>query len=129
METQPDSATNDVVTRREFTVQSALAILSGVVITVSGCDEDSPPMSPSPTLNDVPGSVANNHAPPHVVTVTAAQITAGAEVTLTLTGTPTHMHTVVVAQADLATLRNRQPVTKTSTTDNGHSHEVMFTPV
>ena len=101
MKNQPDSAINDVVTRREFTVQSALAILSGVVITVSGCDEDSTPMSPTP--NDVPGSVSSNHAPPHVVTVTAAQITAGTEVTLTLTGTPTHSHTVVVAQADLAT--------------------------
>jgi hypothetical protein len=116
----------EVVTRREFTVQSALAILSGVVITVSGCDED-PPMSP--TLSDITGSVSANHTQPHVVTVTGAQITAGMSLTLTLTGTPTHTHTVQLAPGDLGTLRNRQPVTKASTTDNGHSHDVTFTPV
>jgi microcystin-dependent protein len=127
MENQHDSATHDIVTRREFTVQSALAILSTVVITVSGCDDDEPTPT-SPTLSDIQGNVAANHAQPHVVTVTSAQITAGTAVTLTLTGTPTHTHTVELTQSELGTLRNRQPVTKTSTTDNGHSHGVTFTP-
>ena len=48
---------------------------------------------------------------------------------LTLTGTPTHTHTVELTSGELGTLKNRQPVTKTSTTDNGHSHEVTFTPI
>ena len=125
MEIPLDLTTRDVVTRREFTVQSALAILSGVVITVSGCDEH-PPMSP--TVNDVSGTVSANHTQPHVVTVTGAQITAGTALTLTLTGTPTHTHTVQVTPGDLGTLRNRQPVTKASTNDNGHTHDVTFTP-
>jgi hypothetical protein len=134
MEKQPDSATGDVVTRREFTLKSALSILSGVVITVSGCggDDNPTPTNPTPTspsLNDIPGTVAANHAQPHVVTVTAAQMTAGMALMLTLTGTPTHTHTVDLTSGDLGTLRNRQPVTKTSTTDNGHSHGVTFTPV
>ena len=124
---QRDSATHDSVTRREFTVQSALAILSSVVITVSGCEDDSTPMNPTPS--DIQGNVLSNHAPPHVVTVTGAQITAGTTVTLTLTGTPTHNHTVELTQSELGTLRNRQAVTKASTTDNGHSHGVTFTPV
>ena len=127
MENQRDSATHDIVTRREFTVQSALAILSSVVITVSGCEDDSTPMSP--TLSDIQGNVATNHAQPHVVTVTGAQITAGTALTLTLTGTPTHTHTVELAQSELGMLQNRQPVTKTSTFDNAHSHGVTFTPV
>jgi hypothetical protein len=126
MENQRDSATHDSVTRREFTLQSALAILSGVVITVSGCDDDAPPTTP--TASDIQGTVATNHATPHVVTVTGAQITAGNAVTLTLTGTPTHTHTVELTQSELGMLRNRQAVTKTSTTDNGHSHGVTFTP-
>ena len=126
MENHPDSATDDVVTRREFTLKSALSILSGVVITVSGCDDD-PPTSPAP--NDIPGIVATNHPTPHVVTVTAAQITAGMAVVLTLTGTPTHTHTVELTSGELGTLKNRQPVAKTSTTDNGHAHEMTFTPV
>ena len=126
MENQRDSTTHDIVTRREFTVQSALAILSSVVITVSGCDDDSTPTSPTPS--DVQGNVAANHPEPHVVTVSGAQITAGNAVTLTLTGTSTHTHTVELTQSDLGTLRNRQPVTKTSTTDTFHSHGVTFTP-
>ena len=117
---------DDVITRREFTVQSALAILSSVVITVSGCDDDSTPTTPTP--GDIQGNVATNHPEPHVVTVTGAQITAGTAVTLTLTGTSTHNHTVELTQSELVTLRNRQPVTKTSTTDNFHSHGVTFTP-
>ncbi len=126
MENHPDSATDDLVTRREFTLKSALSILSGVVITVSGCDDD-PPTSPAP--NDIPGTIATNHPAPHVVTVTAAQITAGTAVMLTLTGTPTHTHTVELTSGEVGTLKNRQPVTKTSTIDNGHSHEVTFTPI
>jgi hypothetical protein len=125
MEIPLDLAARDVVTRREFTVQSALAILSGVVITVSGCDEDPPTR---PTVNDISGTVSANHAQPHVVTVTGAQITGSMAITLTLTGTPTHTHTVQLTQGELGMLRNRQPVTKASTTDNGHSHDVTFTP-
>ena len=125
MENRSESAAHDIVTRREFTLQSALAILSGVVITVSGCDDDSPT---DPTVSDIQGNVATNHPEPHVVTVTGAQITAGTAVTLTLTGTSTHTHTVELTQSDLATLRNRQPVTKTSSTDGAHSHAVTFTP-
>ena len=125
MEIPLDLTTRDVVTRREFTVQSALAILSGVVITVSGCDEDPPTSS---TVNDVSATVSANHTPPHVVTVTGAQITAGMALTLTLTGTPTHTHTVQLTSGDLGTIRNRQPVTKPSSADNGHSHDVTFTP-
>ena len=120
-----DVTTRDDLTRREFTVQSALALLSGVVITVSGCDENPPT---SPTVNDVSATVSANHTQPHVVTVTGAQITAGTALTLTLTGTPTHTHTVELTAGDLGTIRNRQPVTKASTTDNGHSHDVTFTP-
>ena len=126
MESQRSSAIHDIVTRREFSLQSALAILSGVVITVSGCDDDSTPTSP--TLSDVQGNVAANHPEPHVVTVTAAQISAGTAVTLTLTGTSTHNHTVQLTQSELGMLQNRQSVTKTSTTDNFHSHGVTFTP-
>ena len=126
MENQRDSITHDIVTRREFTVQSALAILSGVVITVSGCGDDSPPTNP--TLSDIQGTVASNHPEPHVVTVSGAQITAGNAVTLTLTGTSTHTHTVELTQSALGMLRNRQAVTKTSTTDSFHSHGVTFTP-
>ena len=104
MERQPEPAIRDVVTRREFTVTSALSLLSGVVITISGCsDDDSTPTSPSAT--DISGTVTANHTPPHVVTVTGAQITSGSALMLSLTGTPTHTHTVELTAGDLGTLR------------------------
>jgi hypothetical protein len=126
MEKLPDSAIDNAVTRREFTLKSALTILSGVVITVSGCSDD-PPSNPTP--NDISGAVSANHAQPHVVTVTGAQITSGTTVMLSLTGTPTHTHTVELTSGELGTLKNRQAVTKTSTFDNSHAHDVTFTPV
>ncbi len=125
MEKLADSATGDLVTRREFTLKSALSILSGVVITVSGCGDD-PPGNPTPS--DISGSVSANHAQPHVVTVTGAQITAGMAVMLTLAQTPTHTHTVELTSGELGSLKNRQAVTKTSTFDNSHAHDVTFTP-
>lgn len=67
---------DNLITRREFTVESILALLAGVTITVTGCGgSDSPrsPMSPSPTTSgDVTGTISANHG--HVATVTAARL-------------------------------------------------------
>ena len=51
----PDAAAQEVamsdenlLTRREFTVESALAMLAGVTITIAGCgDDDEPPHQPN----------------------------------------------------------------------------------
>ena len=121
------------VTRREFTLEAALALLAGCVITVSdiACGDDSSdnanPANPSPTPADISGSVSANHG--HVATVTAAQITATNAVALDIRGTATHAHSVSLSQADLQTLKNRQAVARDSTNDNGHMHTVTFTPV
>ena len=126
----PSVAARHRVTRREFTLQSALALLSGVVITVEGCgDSKSNPTNPTPTpmpTSDVSGTISANHG--HTAVITAASITAGNQITLDIRGTSDHPHTVIVTQADLTALRNRQAVTKTSTTDNAHLHTVTFTP-
>ena len=126
----------DVLSRREFTLQSALAILAGVVITMDGCGgSDSSPSptptpapAPAPPLADVNGSVSANHAQPHVAVITAAQITAGNAVSLNIQGMSTHPHTVELAQADLVSLRNRTAVSKESSNNNNHTHTVTFTP-
>lgn len=115
------------LTRREFTLQSALAILSGVVITVSGCGSDSTPTTPTPTATDVTGAIGTNHG--HVAVITAAQQTAANAFTLNIQGTAAHQHTVELSQAELRSLVARQAVSKVSSTDNGHSHTVTFTVV
>ena len=120
------------LTRREFTLEAALAILAGCVITISevACGDDSaPPTTPTPppgASSDVNGSVSANHG--HIATIAGAQITTGTAIPLNIQGTATHPHTVMVSQADLTSLKNRQAVTLPSSTDNGHSHTVTFTP-
>jgi hypothetical protein len=125
----------DVIGRREFTLQSALALLAGVVITMDGCGGStttpSPSVTPSPApppAVDVNGSVATNHAAPHVAVITAAQITAGSAISLNIQGMATHPHQVDLTQAELVSLRNRTAVTKESTNVNNHTHVVTFTP-
>ena len=129
----------ETVTRREFTAQSVLTLLSGFIITVSeACGSSSSSTNPTPTTTttpsttpatpaDINGTVSANHG--HVAIVTGAEITADVAVTLNIQGTATHNHTVAIAAGDLTNLKNRQAVSITSSTDAGHQHTVTFTPV
>ena len=113
--------------RRDFTLQAALALLAGVVITIDGCGgSSSNPMAPATVVNDVHGTISANHG--HVATITGAQITAANAVSLDIQGTATHAHTVEITQADLRSLQSRQAVTKDSTNNSSHQHTVTFTP-
>jgi hypothetical protein len=117
------------LSRREFTLEAALAILAGCVITISdtACGgSKASTTTPTPVPSDINGNVSANHG--HVAVITGAEITAGtAIVALDIRGTATHTHTLSISQADLTTLKNRQTVTSLSTTDSGHSHTVTFT--
>jgi len=120
------------LSRRTFTLEAALALLAGCVITISdACGSDSPsPATPTPV--DINGLISANHG--HVAVVTGAQITAGSVVTLNIQGTAAHPHTLSLSQADLQTLKNRQPVSRDSSNDvsatfGPHMHAVTFTPV
>ena len=117
------------VTRRDFTLESALALLAGVTITITGCgdDDDNPPAptSPSPTpVASVTGSVSANHG--HEAMITAAQIMSGGALSLDIRGSATHPHTVQVSSAQLQSIGARQQVAIASSTDNNHTHTVTF---
>ena len=117
------------VTRREFTLESALALLAGCLITISdaACGSSTMPATPTPVNPaDINGVISANHG--HVAVITGAQITADNAIALDIRGTATHTHTVSVSQAELTSLKNRQQVVSNSTTDSGHSHTVTFTP-
>ena len=127
------SENHEAIDRREFTLQAAMAILAGVTITVAeGCGSYSSMPSPTPlpstapTTGDISGNVSANHG--HVAVITGAQVTSGNAIALDITGTATHPHTVQISQADLASLKNKQVVTRDSTNNNGHMHTVTFTP-
>ena len=124
-----------VLTRREFTRESVLALLSGVVITISGCGSggSSPTGSTPPAgggggnADGVSGAVSDNHD--HVAFVSNAQINAGNDVSVGIIGNSDHDHTINLTGAELSQIGNGQRVVKTSTisqVQGTHSHNVTF---
>jgi hypothetical protein len=118
--------------RREFTRLSVLSMLSGVVITISGCGGGSSggggsPNTPTPPLNpgDKAGTISANHG--HTVVVTNVQLTAGNGVTVTLTpGVPAHVHVVNLTAGEVVSIRDGARVSKQTSTDEAHDHTVTF---
>ena len=123
---------NKKMLRRDFTVQSALAVLGGVAITITGCSDSESPTSPAPTPpvpppatpGDVSGVVAANHG--HVAVVTGAQLTAATTLLLDIAGAANHPHRVELSPSELSGIASGQRVSKLSTTDFGHNHSVTF---
>jgi hypothetical protein len=114
---------DNLLTRREFTLESALAILSAATITIS-CGDDSPSSSPSPTASDKNGTVSENHG--HVAVITGAQLTSPTTIALNIQGTATHNHTVDLTANEVSTIATNVRVAKVSSTDQFHSHTVTF---
>jgi len=116
------------LTRREFTLESALAILSGVAITVTGCGGSSNPAgssNPPPTgSGDKVGAISANHG--HSAVITAAQLAAGGALVVQLTLGSGHTHTVGLSAAEITSIAGNQRVSKPSSTDGGHDHTVTF---
>ena len=110
------------INRREFTLKSAMVILGGATIAVSGCDSDSP-TSPTPT-NDVTGVVGTNHG--HTATIARAELTAANMISLDIQGDSSHPHTVELRAGEVGQIGNGTRVAKDSSTDASHSHTVTF---
>ena len=117
--------------RREFTLEAALALLAGCVITISdACGSATSPTAVTPPA-DITALISANHS--HSGAISGVQIAAGLAFTLTIQGTAVHSHTVSITQADLTALKNRQSVARESSTDfsntyGNHSHTATFTP-
>jgi hypothetical protein len=117
---------DNLLTRREFTVEGALAMLAGVAITITGCggDDNGSPSAPS---TDKTGTVSTAAGHTHTgAVVTSAQLTAGNAITLTLSTVQGHSHTVALSQTDLAQISGGTRVEKTTSNDNAHTHTVTF---
>jgi hypothetical protein len=122
--------------RREFSVATALAMLSGVAIVISetACGGDSPTMpSPTPTPGATPtpapatdktGTISANHG--HVAVISGATLTAGGAFNLDISGSAGHPHTVELSAAEITSIAGGQRVSKESSTDMAHSHTVTF---
>ena len=123
---------SECISRRQFTLAAAMAVLSGVAITVSGCGgSSSSPAAPSSTgsgstsaSGDRTGSVSANHG--HVAVIASAQLGASGGITLNIQGTASHPHTVALTGSDLSAIAGNQRVSKESSNDAAHTHTVTF---
>ncbi len=118
--------------RRAISVGAALALLGFPTITLTGCGGSSSPAGPNPTPNPTPtpgsgnvqGSISANHG--HSVEITAAQLQAGGGVTLVLSVASNHSHSVDLTSAEVVQIRGGGRVSKTTTSEQAHTHNVTF---
>jgi hypothetical protein len=102
---------------------SVMALLGGASITLTGCGGGG---VTEPTYADKTGTVDFNHG--HTVVITAAQLSAGGDVTLDIQGTSTHPHQVVLTSAEVRAVREGTRISKDSTKSptGSHAHVVTF---
>ena len=124
---------NPTLDRREFTRLSLLSMLSGVAITISGCGggggggSNNPGGPSNPGDGSKSGAISANHG--HAVTITAAELSAGGQLVLTLRGTagvPEHTHSVALTAAEVVSIRDGARVSKVSSNTDAHDHTVTF---
>jgi hypothetical protein len=128
-----DLAIERCISRREFTLAAAMAVLSGVAISVAGCggSDSGSPASPTQTTSgttsaggDRNGAISANHG--HTAVVAAAQLGASGGISLNIQGSSGHPHTVALSGAELSAIAANQRVSKESSNDAGHTHTVTF---
>jgi hypothetical protein len=121
-----------ILDRREFTLRSALVLLSGAAITVSGCagrgeasDAERPGVRwPDGGPSWTEGSVAGNHG--HHAAITGAQLMAGGSLSLNIRGSASHPHTVDLTAREVMSIASGQRVSKSSSDEDAHTHTVTF---
>jgi hypothetical protein len=71
-------------------------------------------------------TIATNHAvgSQHILTVSAAEVTAGTEKTYSIKGMSAHDHMVTITAAMFTTLKAGTMIMTTSTSGGGHTHSV-----
>jgi hypothetical protein len=109
--------------RRKLTLVTALCILSGSTVTITGCGggSDSPT---GPSGDGVSGTVSANHG--HSAFVTNVQLASGNAVSLNIAGSAGHSHLVQLTAAQLASINGGLLVSVDSTHGDGHTHSVTF---
>jgi hypothetical protein len=111
---------DNLLTRREFTVEWAMAILSAATITITGCSDSNDSMTNPTQPGDKQGTVSANHG--HVALVRSDQLNANAAIA----GQATHPHLIELTVSQLTTIGSGGRVSVVSSTDEGHNHTVTF---
>lgn len=119
IEERPESSA-EWIDRREFLGHAFLAFLSGVAVTVSGCGTT----GGSSGTSDVQGAISGNHG--HIAVITAAQLSQGQALVLSIQGNAAHNHTVSLSAQQVAGVRQGSTVSVVSGVGDGHTHQVTF---
>lgn len=119
------------MTRSDFLKLSAALV--GGVLFAEGCGDGdggggyggTPTREAEPTSADGCGAtIGTNHG--HALTVTRADVDAGADKTYDIRGSGDHPHTVEVSAADFERLAAGESVQLTSSSVDGHTHAVTI---
>jgi hypothetical protein len=116
-------ADENLLTRREFTIEWALAVLSAATITISCGDGNDPGTGPT-NSGDRNGVVSANHG--HVALVTATQLNSQNAIPVDIRGNATHPHLIELTVSQLQTISTGGRVSVVSSTDDFHDHTVTF---
>ena len=115
------------MTRKEFLG----SLIGAAALLACGGDSDgggadAATSGKSCTTNGTTATIGSNHG--HVLTVSAADVSAGVDKTYDITGTSAHAHMVTVTAANFTTLKNNPngSVMLTSTSGGGHTHSVTI---
>lgn len=126
--------------RKTFIKNSTLGLLIAVpaysLLSCSGSDDSGPAPRPDPDPDPDPtpsgnclqngtnSTISANHG--HSLTVSKDDVAAGTQKTYQLSAANTdgHMHTVVLSSSDFSSLSTNQSISKTSTSQGGHTHNV-----
>lgn len=138
MNIAPDSIGS---TRRTFLQNvfhfSLLFSATGISLLTAACsggDNNNNPNNAPNGAPDVDGNcsqtnviIQETHTPNHILTVSGDDVNAGAAKTYTLENNGSgHTHTITLTSEDFTMLKNNVGLSKTSTTDSGHSHQVTI---
>jgi hypothetical protein len=121
----PTKTIGDIMDMDRRTFIKSVGLVStwlGISVFLQACGDDDP-VTPDTGNGDIAGSISANHG--HSVVITAAQITAGNAVTLTLSGGG-HTHSVSLTAQEVGDIGAGTRVEHLSTSDSGHTHTVTF---
>lgn len=117
--------------RRRISVLTALALLGGGTLTLTGCSGGGTPGNPTAPSAGSPcaagsrcGSVSGDSR--HSAEITGAQLTAGGALVLDIQGAAEHNHTVSLSTDEVVAIRAGQPLQKASSRELEHSHVITF---
>jgi hypothetical protein len=115
---------DNLLSRREFTLEWALAVLAGATITITGCGDDDDGPGNGPSSGDRTGTISLNHG--HEAVIRAATLSSPTTISLDIRGQADHPHTIDLTAAQVTTIAANGQVSVVSTNNNLHTHTVTF---